>query len=64
MCIELKVMFAAPVFYGDEASLIKLFLKLNGTSSKPFNVTIAPSRQSQMSAEGSTATVLLFIVIL
>ena len=62
--IELKAMFAAQRFYGKEASWIKLYLKLsgNGTSSKPFNVTVTPSEQSPVSAEGNSVMCVLLCV--
>ena len=47
--------FTKEQYSGTEATrVVMVALKINGTSSYPFNVTVTPSEQSPVSAEGNS----------
>ena len=56
LCVEIRVSFVSSRYTGREASgfvLVTVEL-VRGTSAYPFNVTVTPSEQSPVSAEGNS----------
>ena len=50
----IRVQFFQGQFSGSEdMGYINVYLEINGTSARPFSVTIIPSEQSPVSAEGN-----------
>ena len=62
-CLALNVIFTQDQFAGSEAAgFVLVSLELDGgISESPFDVTVTPSQQSPLSAEGS---ILLYIICL
>ena len=54
--IDITVRFTQDQFLGSEATgFVIVFVELHGgTSAYPFNVTVTPSEQSPVSAEGNS----------
>ena len=62
LCVEIRVRFVSSRYTGRETSgfvLVTVEL-VRGTSAYPFNVTVTPSEQSPVSAEGNS---IIFIIV-
>ena len=58
--VVVNVQFSQARFNGSEASGFVLFnLVLSGLSAIPFNVTVTPSEQSPVSAEGNIVCIII-----
>ena len=63
-CSALSVVFTQPQFIGSEQTrFVTVNLELiGGTSAGPFSVTVTPSEQSPVSAEGNSVMCVLLCV--
>ena len=62
--IDISIRFTQAQFTGSEAmGFVQVFLVLDGgTSASPFSVTVTPSEQSPVSAEGNSVMCVLLCV--
>ena len=62
--LGITVIFAQPTFSGEENSgSVNVVLQLvGGTSASPFSVTVTPSEQSPVSAQGNSVMCVLLCV--